>query len=264
MTDNTRPGRLWLVPTPLGSEADPGRVLPSDTLAIVRQLDCFVAENARTARAFLKAAGILRPIQQIEIVELNEHTPDHALPALIAPMMAGRDVGLVSEAGCPAVADPGAALVARAHAAGIEVRPLIGPSAILLALMASGLGGQRFSFAGYLPQPSDERVRQARELEQRSAHWDETILLIETPYRNQALLDSLLGALMPATRLLIASDLTLPGESIRMKPVADWRRSPPVLARTPTVFGLLAASRRRPDAPSPQRKRGRSDELRRV
>ncbi len=264
MTGNTRPGRLWLIPTPLGKEVDPARILPADTLDIVRQLDCFIAENARTARAFLKAAGIDRPIQQVEIAELNEHTPDHALPALLAPLLSGRDVGLVSEAGCPAVADPGAALVARAHAAGIEVRPLIGPSSILLALMASGLGGQRFSFAGYLPQPGDQRVREARELEQRSARWGETILLIETPYRNQALLDSLLGALMPTTRVLIASDLSLPGESIRMKSVSDWRHSPPVLARTPTVFGLLAAARRKPDAPGAQRKRGRSDDVRRV
>jgi len=235
------PGTLWLIPTPLGAASDPRRALPAETLAAIEPLDYFIVENARSARAFLKAAGTRAPLQALELRELNEHTPPSALPALLAPLRAGRDAGLLSEAGAPAIADPGAALVAAAHAAGIRVRPLIGPSALLLALMASGLNGQRFAFVGYVPAQAEARLQRLREIERRSAREDETALIIETPYRNQALLEAALQVLAPDTRLLVAGDLSLPTERIVLDTVAGWRRARRELPRVPTVFALQAS-----------------------
>jgi 16S rRNA (cytidine1402-2'-O)-methyltransferase len=234
------PGRLWLIPTPLGDTADPRRCLPPDTVAVASRLHYFIAENARTARAFLKQLDLDRPIQQIEIRELSEHTPATALPGLLAPILAGQDAGLVSEAGCPAVADPGAALVALAHQHQVPVHPLIGPSAILLALMASGMGGQAFAFVGYLPQQPDARLQAVRALEQRSARSGETILMIETPYRNQAIFETLVAGLSGDCRLMVASSLSLPDQLVRTERVAAWRGLQMQLARVPTVFGLIA------------------------
>ena len=239
-------GVLYLVPTPLGSEDDPLRVLPRETIERLAALDYLIAENARSARAVLGRVPLQRPLQSIEIRELNHRTDPQELPGLLAPIAAGRDGALLSEAGCPAVADPGAALVALAHAQGIRVAPLIGPSAILLALMASGMNGQRFAFAGYVPVVDDDRVQRLRELEQRSADGDETQLLIETPYRNQALFDAMLRTLSPTTSVTIASDLSLPGERIETRSVADWRQRRPQLPRTPTVFALHAVPSARP------------------
>ena len=233
-------GALWLIPTSLGAPGQAREVLPSATLACIHRLDYFVVENARSARAFLKAAGTAKPLQSLELVELDEHTPGERIPQLLAPIVGGRDGGLLSEAGAPAVADPGAALVEAAHAAGIVVRPLVGPSAILLALMASGMNGQRFSFAGYVPAQAEARVRRLRELEQRSLREDETILIIETPYRNRALLESALLALAPTTRLMLASELTTPAERIVVDTVAGWRRAPREASKAPAVFGLQA------------------------
>ncbi len=240
MSGTPSPGRLWLIPTPLGEAADPRRCLPPDTVAIASRLHYFIAENARTARAFLKHLDLDRPIQQIEIRELSEHTPAAELPALLAPILAGQDAGLISEAGCPAVADPGAALVALAHHHRVPVHPLIGPSAILLALMASGMSGQSFAFVGYLPQQPEARLQAVRTLEQRSARSGETILMIETPYRNQAIFETLLSGLSGDCRLMVASSLSLPDQLIRTDRVAAWRNSPVQLARVPTVFGLIA------------------------
>lgn len=233
-------GRLWLIPTPLGAGSDPHRVLPADTLSAIEALDYFVVENARSARAFLKASGTCAPLQALELRELNEHTPPREIPLLLAPVLAGRDVGLLSEAGVPAVADPGAALVAAAHAAGVEVRPLVGPSSLLLALMASGMNGQRFSFAGYVPAQAAPRLERLRELERRSARENETILVIETPYRNPALLDAALQTLAPSTRLMVASSLSLPAQRIVVDTVAGWRSAPRELPKAPAVFGLQA------------------------
>ena len=174
------------------------------------------------------------------MTELNEHTPPASVPRLLAPLREGRPLGLLSEAGCPAIADPGAALVEAAHAAGFRVVPLIGPSAITLALMASGLEGQRFAFCGYLPREARERARRIKELEQRSRREQETEIFIETPYRNDALLGALLDTCAPATRLCVAADLTLATESVRTHSVADWRRSRATLGKRPAVFLLLA------------------------
>jgi 16S rRNA (cytidine1402-2'-O)-methyltransferase len=244
-------GRLFLIPTPLGADQDPLRVLPPSTIEIVSTLTHFVAENARTARAVLKRLPLAAPIQQLNISELSEHTTADALPRLLAPALAGIDTGLLSEAGCPAVADPGAGLVALAHSKGVQVVPLIGPSALLLALMASGMNGQNFCFAGYLPVDRQERADRLRALEQRSAAGDETVLVIETPYRTQQLFDAMTAALRPGTRIGIARQLSLADELVATRSVADWRRAPVVMPQVPTVFMLHAepvAANSRPHA----------------
>lgn len=257
------PGTLWLIPTPLGEDADPLSSLPPSTREVACRLDYFIAENARSARAFLKGLPIVRPLQQIEIRELSEHTPDTEFDQLLAPVAAGRDAGLVSEAGCPAIADPGSGLIALAHSRGIRVRPLTGPSSLVLALMASGLVGQRFSFAGYLPQSTEDRLRVARELEARSARHDETVIMIETPYRNQAFADSLIAALAPGTLLCIASAISLPAESIATRTVEAWRKAPPQLGKTPAVFLIHARGARPVSGPGGIRPRARSGGQRR-
>lgn len=242
-------GRLYLIPTPLGADQDPLRVLPPATVEVAARLDYFIAENARSARAVLKRLPLAKALQALEIRELSEHTREDELPALLAPVLAGRDAGLLSEAGCPAVADPGAALVGLAHARGVEVVALVGPSALLLALMAGGMNGQRFAFAGYLPVAPAARAEALRALERRSAAGQETQIAIETPYRTQAFFDAALEALAPGTLLGVAADLTLPGERVLTRTVEQWRQRRPELARTPTVFTLLApatgAARRR-------------------
>ena len=227
---------LYAIPTPIGGTGESS--LPVAVLQRIRELKDFVVENAKSARAFLSAAGC-RP-RELSITELNEHTPAGDLPRLLAPLREGRPLGLLSEAGCPAIADPGAALVEAAHAAGFRVVPLVGPSAITLALMASGLEGQRFAFCGYLPRDAAERNRRIKQLEQRSRREQETEIFIETPYRNDALLAALVDACAPGTRLCVAADLTLPTESIRTQALADWRRSRPTLGKRPAVFLLLA------------------------
>ena len=251
MTQNHRPGTLWLIPTPLGEASDPLTCLPAATRSVVCRLDYLIAESAKSARAFLKHLPLDRPIQEIEIRELNEHTPESSLNSLLAPVLSGRDAGVLSEAGCPAIADPGAALVSLAHREQVRVRPLIGPSSVLLALMASGLQGQRFAFVGYLPQASDERLRAARALEERSSRNDETILLIETPYRNQTLFDALVDSLAPSTQVSIASALTLDEEFIATRSVQEWRQARPSFEKVPTVFGIYAQPKGRGDRSHP-------------
>lgn len=233
-------GRLFLIPVPLGpSPID--SVLPQPVRDCARQLKHFVAENAKSARAFLKSLPSDTPLQQIEIHELNEHTPTNSLPDLLAPLLAGMDVGLISEAGCPAVADPGANLVALAHKKGIQVLPMIGPSSILLALMGSGLSGQNFAFHGYLPAKDDLRQKRLRELEKDSRQEKRTQIFIETPYRNRQMHETLLNTCAPSTRICIATDLTLSSEYIVTRTPAEWRgQELPNIDRRPTVFLLQA------------------------
>ena len=233
-------GTLYLIPVPLGHVAAEAS-LPAPVLEQTRRLTHFVVENAKSARAFLKAVGTEQPLQSLQLAELNEHTRNEALTGLLAPLLAGHDLGLLSEAGCPAVADPGANLVALAQSEGIRVVPLIGPSSLLLALMASGLNGQRFAFQGYLPAKEADRIKALRELEAESRKRGQTQIFIETPYRNRQLFDSILQHCQPATRLCVATDLSLPGESIRTLPVGHWKKeTPPDFERRPTVFLLLA------------------------
>jgi 16S rRNA (cytidine1402-2'-O)-methyltransferase len=233
-------GTLYLVPTGLGT-SDVSAALPQRTHAVLCQLDYFVAENAKSARAFLKAAGHPRALQDLQIDVLDEHTPQARVAHLICPIEQGRDCGLMSEAGAPAVADPGAALVHSAHLAGIRVVPLVGPSALLLALMSSGLNGQRFSFHGYVPVQAAARSERLQALESASEREDATQIFIEAPYRNDALLAAIIESCRPDTLLCVATDLTLESESIAMRRVADWSDSRPTLNRRPSVFLLYRA-----------------------
>lgn len=230
-------GTLYLIPVPLGPVA-PEACLPPDTLAVARRLDSFVVERAKTARAHLKAMGHPLPMQQIEMHELNEHTPASEIDVLLAPLLAGRDVGLLSEAGCPAVADPGANLVRAAHHAGVPVAPLVGPSSILLSLMASGLGGQRFAFHGYLPAKEPERSQTIRTLETAARKQHSTQLFIETPYRAAALLDALAQTLQADTLVSVGADLTQPGQFIRTQRAAAWRGKSELVKDRLVVFGV--------------------------
>ena len=234
------PGRLYLLPAWLAEDTDPAATLPAPVLARIRALDAFVVENARSARRYLAACGHPKPMREITLSEMNEHTAASEIGALLEPALAGRDLGLLSEAGVPAVADPGAALVAAAHARGVGVVPCVGPSSILLALMASGLEGQRFRFAGYLPAEAAARKAAIAELERRSARERETQVFIETPYRNDALLADLLATCRPATRLCVAAELTAPGEWIRSDAIEGWRSRPATVGKRPGIFLLLA------------------------
>ncbi|MDR0528552.1 MAG: SAM-dependent methyltransferase [Zoogloeaceae bacterium] len=235
---------LYLLPMPLGLPDEGGEMaaaLPATALARARDLRHFVVENAKTARVFLKQMEFPCSLRELVLNELNEHTPASALPGLLSPLDAGWDLGLMSEAGCPAVADPGSALVALARRRGFRVTPLVGPSSILLALMASGLEGQRFAFLGYLPAKPAERALAIRALETESAKKRQTQIFIETPYRNLALFESLLRHAAPSSRLCVATALTLPEECVETRAIEDWRRMPPPeFARRPSVF-LLAA-----------------------
>lgn len=237
MSQDKHPGTLYLVPVPLGPVA-PESCLPPDTLAIARRLDHFVAERAKTARAHLKAMGHPRPIQELVIEELNEHSKAADIAALLAPLKAGQDVGLMSEAGCPAIADPGADLVRAAHRENIPVVPLIGPSSILLALMASGLGGQRFSFHGYLPAKEPERTQKIRDLEKTARRDKATQLFIETPYRSATLLEAMAGALSPDTLISAGADLTLPGQFILTLSAKAWGSKVSMVKDRLVVFGI--------------------------
>ncbi len=223
-------GTLYLLPNTLGI-AHPDHplfdVIPIEVQKITSGLGYFIAENAKTTRAFLKQVNanfpLAKPLQDIQINELNINTNDAELPVLLKPLLEGQNVGLISEAGVPAVADPGTNLVRLAHQHNIAVRPMVGPSSILLAVMASGLNGQSFAFNGYLPTDSALRHKRIQELEQRSRQENQTQLFIETPYRNNALLEALCSSCQPSTLLCVATDLSLQTESIETRPVSYWK-----------------------------------------
>lgn len=231
-------GKLYLIPTPLG-EYDPATVLPSPVLSLLPELKVFVVEETRTARRFLSAAGLKGHIGELEFHELNEHTDQASVESLVG-LLEGRDVGLMSEAGLPAVADPGSLLVEACHRHGISVVPLVGPSSLMMSLMASGLNGQSFSFCGYLPAKTEERRKALASIEKRSSHERQTEIFIETPYRNDSMLADILAVCRPSTRVCIAADITLPTEYIRTMTVAQWKKQIPVIGKRPCVFLLLA------------------------
>jgi 16S rRNA (cytidine1402-2'-O)-methyltransferase len=234
------PGRLFLVPNLLGV-APPENVLPARTIAIARGLDHFVVENAKPARAFLKTLEPARPLREVAIAEIGaDPTPAHCTE-LLAAARHGADVGLLSDAGCPGIADPGACVVAAAHELGVRVVPLVGPSAVLLALMASGMNGQGFAFHGYLPVAAPARAQAIRALEADSRRARRAQLFIETPYRNAALLASLTETCAPQTRLCVAADLTLESESVESRPIRAWKgRDFARYAKRPAMFVLQA------------------------
>lgn len=251
-------GRLYLVPTPLDFGTSQAAMLPVDlwlpreTTEVAARLGHWITENAKSTRAFLKRVDQIQPlstpIQGLHIVELpreshkkGDHTPgaaDHAAAALLAPALQGHDMGLVSEAGMPAIADPGSAVVRAAHQAGVAVVPLTGPVSLMLALAASGLNGQGFAFVGYVPQGASERAQRLRELDAHAQRTGQTQILIETPYRNEALLDALLGTLQPNTRLAVACGLGLPEQTIQSALVRDWKSQP--ARRQALALGLPA------------------------
>lgn len=236
-------GRLFLIPSPLG-EYNPSQVIPQPVLDRLKTIRKYVVEEARTVRRYLSAAGLKGQISSLELRELNEHTKPAEVEALLDmfsdPDGSPTDVGLISEAGLPAVADPGAQLVALCHLKGIRVVPLVGPSSLMLALMGSGLNGQSFAFCGYLPAKPDERRKSVREIERRSSQLSQTEIFIETPYRNDSMMSDLLAVLQPCTRLCIAADITLPDETIVTRTVREWKRSPMAIGKRPCVFLLLA------------------------
>ena len=234
-------GTLYLIPVTLGDD-DIAKALPPEVADIARGLDTFIVENEKTARRFLAALKTTRPVRELTMMRLDEHTLPAELPALLTTLQAGHDVGLMSEAGCPGIADPGAQLVALAHRAGIRVTPLVGPSSILLALMASGLNGQRFTFLGYLPNEKAARIQKLKQIEHGSRSNRETQIFIETPYRNQHLLQNIVDHCQPATRLCVACNLSLADELIVSRSIAEWKKAAlPDLHKQPAVFLLLGA-----------------------
>jgi 16S rRNA (cytidine1402-2'-O)-methyltransferase len=219
-------------------ETEISNVLPSYNKEVILPIRHFIVENVRTARRFLKQAVPEISIDDLTFYTLNKHTSKEELSGFLKPIEAGFPVGIISEAGCPAIADPGADIVAIAQQKNIRVIPLVGPSSILLALMASGFNGQSFAFLGYLPIDQDQRVKTLKLLEQRIYAEDQTQLFIETPYRNGKMLEDILKTCKPATKLCIAADITLESEFIKTKSITEWKKQIPELSKRPCIFAL--------------------------
>jgi 16S rRNA (cytidine1402-2'-O)-methyltransferase len=228
---------LYLIPTSLG-ETDLDRILPAYNNEIVNRLDFFIVEDVRTARRFLKKINPATDIDSKTFYVLNQHTRPEEIAGFLKPLSEGREVGVISEAGCPAIADPGADVVAIAQEKGFKVVPLVGPSSILLALMASGFNGQSFAFNGYLPVQLADRTKAIKRLENRAHSEKQSQIFIETPYRNMKMLEDILAVCQPATRLCIAADITLETEFIRTKTIRDWKKQLPDLNKRPCIFIL--------------------------
>lgn len=235
-----KPGKLYLVPMNLGESINE-LVIPAGVRAKAITIQHWVAESAKTSRRFLRDIGTTFPLNDLLFEELNKHTPPEAIERMLLPIINGHDLGLMSEAGCPAVADPGALLVEAAHRKGIQVVPFTGPSSILLTLMASGFNGQQFAFHGYLPIDKAARKKAIQQMEAESRQHNRTQLFIETPFRNDALLTDSIQILNPATRLCIGVDLTLESQFIRSQTVLDWRKQiPESIHKRLAVFALYA------------------------
>ncbi len=231
-------GTLYLIPCPISDETHPWDVLPQTNRDVMDSLDYFIVENTRSARRFLSRAGIERAIDTLEFRELNEHTAaGREVEELVKPLLEGRSAGVISEAGVPGVADPGALVVEACHRHGVKVVPLVGPSSIILSVMASGLNGQSFAFNGYLPVKTPERTRAIRNLERRAHVEKQSQLFIEAPYRNVKLMENLLLTLSPDTRLTLAIDITSPSEYIVTRTVGEWKRATlPEMNKRPAIF----------------------------
>ena len=228
-------GSLYLIPTTLG-ETNPLEVLPFSVKKIIDDIDHYIVENEKSARGFIKSVLPGKSQPKLIISTLNKFTDDAEIPELLEPCFEGFDIGILSEAGCPGIADPGAEVVRIAHEKNIRVIPLVGPSSILLALMASGFNGQQFAFNGYLPIDKDKRRKEIKRLEKLSVDFNQTQLFIETPYRNDAMLSDLIASLSPNTKICVACDLTLPTELIVTKTVEDWKKIKVDLHKRPTLF----------------------------
>ena len=237
MADNK--GKLFLIPSPLGDN-DPSEVIPAPVLKSLEGFRTFVVEEIRTARRYLSRAGLKGHIGELEFFELNEHTDQATIEGYLRLFEGGNDVALISEAGLPAVADPGAQLVALAHRHGIEVIPAVGPSSLMLALMASGLNGQSFAFCGYIPAKTEERRSRLRTLEKVSAQLKQTQILIETPYRNDSLFTDILAVCGTSTRVCVAANITMPDAYIKTMKVSEWKKAGLTIGKRPCVFLILA------------------------
>lgn len=228
---------LFLIPCSLG-ETSFDRILPAQNTKIISELKHFIVEDIRSARRFLKKAYPAIVIDDLTFYVLNQHTTDAEISTFIKPMHDGNDVGVISEAGCPAIADPGADVVAMAQSQGFKIVPLVGPSSILLALMASGFNGQSFAFVGYLPVQPADRIKALKKLESRIYSENQSQLFIETPYRNMKMVEDILNTCQPNTKLCIAADITLDTEFIVTKTVKAWKGNVPDLSKRPTIFIL--------------------------
>ena len=237
MADNK--GKLFLIPSPLGDN-DPSEVIPAPVLKSLEGFRTFVVEEIRTARRYLSRAGLKGHIGELEFFELNEHTDQETVEGYLKLFEGGNDVALISEAGLPAVADPGAQLVALAHRHGIEVIPAVGPSSLMMALMASGLNGQSFAFCGYIPAKTEERRSRLRTLEKVSAQLKQTQILIETPYRNDSLFADILAVCGASTRVCVAANITMPDAYIKTMKVSEWKKAGLTIGKRPCVFLILA------------------------
>lgn len=229
-------GKLYLLPVPLGEDADPKNVLPETVARSIEFIDHYIVENEKTARRFIKAILPTKKQPDLKLSVLNKRTETSEHAGFLQPCMEGKNVGLMSEAGCPGVADPGAAIVKLAHEKGIQVVPLVGPSSILLAMMGSGMNGQSFAFNGYLPIDKGDKKTALKYFEKTSEERGQSQLFIETPYRNNKLLEDLLQLLQPNTHLCIAADITLDTEFIKTKTVAQWKKDKPDLHNRPAIF----------------------------
>lgn len=229
-----------MIPCPIADHSSVWEVLPESNRKIMDSLDYFIVENTRSARRFLSKAGVARPIEELEFVELNEHTTSQSdVERMLKPILEGRSAGVISEAGVPGIADPGADIVALAHRNGIRVVPLVGPSSIVMVMMASGQNGQSFAFVGYLPIKDGERAQRIKQLERRAQQENQAQIFIEAPYRNLKLMDSLLKTLSPKMRLSVAADITSENEYIVTRTIEEWKRSPkPEIEKRPTIFVL--------------------------
>ena len=230
-------GKIYLIPCTLGTTS-PTEVLPLVVKKTIENIDIFIVENEKNARRFIKNICPKKSQPSLVINTINKYTLDSEIPDMLNPCMAGQHIGVLSDAGCPGIADPGAAVVEQAHIKGIKVIPLVGPSSILLAMMASGLNGQNFSFNGYLPIDKKERKAEIKRLEKLSSDFQQSQLFIETPYRNNQMLESLINALFPETKLCVAVDITLPTEYIKTFTVDEWKRKKIDLHKRPTLFIL--------------------------
>ena len=232
-------GRLYLIPSPLG-ENDPSEVIPAPVLESLKGFRTFVVEEIRTARRYLSKAGLKGHIGELQFFELNEHTEPAVIEGYLRLFDDGNDVALISEAGLPAVADPGAQLVSLAHSHGIEVVPAVGPSSLMLALMSSGLNGQSFAFCGYIPAKTDERRSRLKTLEKVSAQLKQTQILIETPYRNDSLFADILSVCGASTKVCVAANITMPDAYIKTKKISEWKKEGLIIGKRPCVFLILA------------------------
>ena len=236
MKPNLSLGKLYLIPTTLGEEGDPNDVLPQTIKRSIDFIDDYIVENEKTARKFVKSIQPTKVQSTLRLSSLNKHTEVSEHSKMLQPCLEGKNVGLMSQAGCPGVADPGAVIVKLAHEKGIQVVPLVGPSSILLAIMASGMNGQSFAFNGYIPIDKSEKKAALKNLERLSQDKNQSQIFIETPYRNNKMLEDIIQALNPSTYICVATDITLPTEFIKTMRASEWKKIKVDLHNRPTIF----------------------------